>query len=73
MSRAQLVWAVSGICALLLLPVGAIRLIAYRSGEVDHSPALRSVALLALGLGGAGLAVFVVLTAWFLATGRRPV
>lgn len=73
MSSAQLVWAVSGIVALLLLPVGAFRMVAYRSGEVDHSPALRSVALLALGLGGAALLVFVVMTVWFLATGLRPV
>lgn len=72
MSAVQVVWAVSGICALLLLPVGAFRLLAYRSGEVDHTPALRSVALLAVGLGALGFVVFAVLTAWFLATGQRP-
>lgn len=73
MSTAQIIWAVAGICALGLLPVGGIRMIAYRSGEVDHTPALHLVARLALWLGGASLLVFVALTAWFLATGRRPV
>lgn len=67
-----MLWAASGICAFLLLPVGAIRMVAYRSGEVDHTTALRSVALLALGLGTAALAVFAALTVWFLATGSRP-
>ena len=67
-----MLWAASGICAFLLLPVGAIRMVAYRSGEVDHTPALRSVALLALGLGTAGLVVFAALTGWFLVTGSRP-
>lgn len=72
MSAVQIVWAVSGFCALLLLPVGAFRMLAYRSGEVDHTPALRSVAVLALGLGALGFVVFAVLTAWFLVTGQRP-
>jgi len=73
METTGVVWAASGICAFLLLPVGAIRMVAYRSGEVDHTPALRSVAVLALGLGGAALLVFAALTLWFLATGSRPV
>ena len=68
----ELVWAIAGICALLLLPVGAIRMVAYRSGEVDHTSALRTVAVLALGIGGAALVVFLVLSGWFLATGERP-
>jgi len=72
MSATEMLWAGSGICAFLLLPVGAIRLVAYRSGGVDHTPALRAVALLALGLGTAALAVFTALTVWFLATGSRP-
>ena len=72
MSTAQLVWAVSGICAFMLLPVGAVRLLAYRSRQVDHTPPLRAVALLAVGLGTAALAVFLVLGAWLLLTGRGP-
>lgn len=72
MSIAQVLWAVTGIIAFLLLPVGAIRMIAYRSREIDHTPTLRKVAVLALGLGGAAFALFVVLSIWFVATGRRP-
>lgn len=66
------VWAASGVTAAWLLLVGAIRLMAYRSGEVDHTPALLSVARLAIGLGAAALAVFLVTSAWFLVTGSRP-
>jgi glucose uptake protein GlcU len=72
MDTAQVLWAVGGIFALVLLPVGAFRMLAYKSGEVDHTPALRSVALLALGLGALGFVVFGVLTLWFLVTGNRP-
>ena len=72
MSIAQALWAVSGIVAALLLPVGAFRWVAYRSGEADHTPGLRGVALMALGLGALGLVAFLGLTVWFLAGGRRP-
>jgi hypothetical protein len=72
MSFPQVLWAVTGIMAFLLLPVGAIRMIAYRSREIDHTPTLRKVAVFALGLGGAAFVLFVVLSIWFLATGQRP-
>ncbi|MFZ5848211.1 MAG: hypothetical protein ACOYX5_12595 [Actinomycetota bacterium] len=73
MTTAQVIWAVSGLTAFLLLPVGAFRMVAYRSGEVDHTPQLRLVARLALGIGGVALMVFAATTIWFLATGERPV
>jgi hypothetical protein len=66
MDTAQLVWGGSGIAAFLLLPVGAIRMIAYRSGQIDHTPTMRLVARLALGLGGVALAVFSAMTLWLL-------
>lgn len=72
MSTTQALWAVAGIVALFLLPVGAFRWLAYRSGETDHTPALRGVALMALSLGGVAFVAFLALTAWFLATGREP-
>ena len=72
MSTAQALWAVCGITALLLLPVGAFRMVAYRSGETDHTPTLRTVALLALTVGGVALVGFLALSAWFLVTGERP-
>jgi hypothetical protein len=73
MSTTQVLWAVAGIIAFLLLPVGAIRMIAYRSREIDHTPTLRNVAVFALALGGAAFVLFIVLSIWFVATGRRPV
>lgn len=69
MSIDETVWAVSGVVAFLLLPVGAVRLVAYRSREVDHTPALRSVAVFALSLGGLALVVFLAMTVWMLLTG----
>jgi hypothetical protein len=72
MTFPQGLWAVTGIIAFLLLPVGAIRMIAYRSREIDHTPTLRKVAVLALALGGAAFVVFVILSIWFFATGERP-
>lgn len=72
MTAAALVWAVAGITAVLLLPVGAFRMLAYRSGETDHTPTLRAVAVMALGIGGVAALVFVGLTVWFLASGEQP-
>lgn len=72
MTVTQTLWLVSGVTAFMLLPVGAIRLLAYRSGEVDHTPALRAVALMAVGLGTLGLVLFLVLSAWFAVSGERP-
>jgi hypothetical protein len=72
MTAVGLVWSISAIVAFGLLPVGALRMVAYRSGEVDHTQALRFVAWLAVVLGGLGALVFVVLTVWFVATERRP-
>ncbi|MBA4609558.1 hypothetical protein H1W00_13815 [Aeromicrobium sp. Marseille-Q0843] len=34
-----------------LLPMGVIRMLAYRSGEVDHTKGMRNIAILALTLG----------------------
>lgn len=55
-------WAVSLVAAGWLLVTGAIRLLAYRSGGVDHSAGMRNVGLLALGIGGLLAVVWVVLT-----------
>lgn len=50
----------------MTLPAGVWRLAAYRSGQMDHTRGMLGVALLALGMGLAGLvtlAVCVVLLA----------
>jgi hypothetical protein len=72
MDAAQVGWAVSLVVAAILLPVGVIRAIAYRSGEADHTAGMRFVARLAVTVGTLALAVFVGLTVWFLASGGRP-
>jgi len=72
MTPAQVAWLVSLVVAGGLLPVGAIRMLIYRSGDIDHTPALRFVAWFALIIGGVALAVWAGLTVWFLATGASP-
>lgn len=72
MGTPTLIWLASAIAALMLLPVGLIRLVAYRSGQVDHTPTMRTVVVVVLGLGSLALTAFVALSIWFLATGERP-
>jgi len=59
-SALQVIWVASLLVTLAALPVGAIRMLAYQSGETDHTPGLRSVAWIALGIGLLGLAVLAV-------------
>lgn len=73
MSAAQVVWATALIVTLTMLPVGAVRMVVYRSRQIDHTPTHRFVAWLALGIGLAGLVVLVVMTVWFLGAGERPI
>lgn len=42
------------------LPAGVWRVLAYRSGQVDHTPGMRGVAALAMVLGAGSLLVVVV-------------
>jgi len=46
-----------------LLPVGVIRMLAYRSGEVDHTPGMRNLAIVALALGAVSAVTCLVLAA----------
>lgn len=73
MSAAQVAWMVCLVVTAGLLPVGAIRMVAYRSGEVDHTPTMRFVAWLALVIGGTAFVVWLALTVWFLVSGTSPV
>lgn len=63
MDLVQAGWMASLVSAGWLLPVGAIRMLAYRTGEVDHTPGMRFVAVLALSLGAVAVVVFLVLSA----------
>ncbi len=62
MSGLQIVWAASLLVVLGALPVGAYRMVAFRSGEVDHTRTMLVAAWVALGLGAAALVVLVVTT-----------
>ena len=72
MTAAQVAWVVSLVVAGAMLPVGVIRLVVYRSGQVDHTRGMRNVALFAVGTGIVAGAVFVALTVWFVTRGQRP-
>ena len=73
MTAAQVAWVVSLVVAGGLLPVGAIRMLVYRSGDIDHTPTMRRVAWFALVTGGVAFLVWAALTVWFLARGSSPV
>lgn len=60
MTGLQLAWAVSLIVALGALPMGLLRTVAYRSGEVDHTRTMLIAASVALGLGLVGVVCLVV-------------
>lgn len=49
------------VAAAWLLPVGFIRFLAYQSGSPDHTPGMRNIAIMALGLGGVCLVAAIVL------------
>jgi hypothetical protein len=60
MTGLQLAWALSLLVTLTALPVGLVRMLAYRSGEIDHQPPLLVAAVVGLGLGLAGLVALAV-------------
>lgn len=61
-------WAASLVATGWLLPMGVWRMLAYRSEQVDHTPGMRMVAILALGLGALAAACFIGLTIWIVAS-----
>jgi len=66
MSALEVAWGAALVVTLTVLPMGAVRVIAYRSREVDHTPTMRTAAVFALSLGLAGLVALVVLSALLL-------
>jgi hypothetical protein len=62
-SALQLLWGAAVVVTLGALPVGAVRMIAYRSGEVDHTRTMRIAAYVAVALGAAGLVTLAVTSA----------
>jgi hypothetical protein len=65
-SALQLAWGASLLVLLTALPMGAIRMIAYRSGEIDHSQTMLIAASVALSIGVVALLVLVVTSALLL-------
>ncbi len=55
-------WWLSLLVTLATLPVGLWRTLAYRSGSIDHTPTMRTVAVFAMTLGATALASYLVLT-----------
>lgn len=55
-------WAASLVAAGWLLPIGMWRMLAYRSEQVDHTPGMRLVAVIALSLGVLAATCFVIMT-----------
>lgn len=62
MSLLEVAWVASLVTTLWALPLGFIRMLAYRSGEIDHTPTMRTSAWFALSLGLLGLLCLVVLS-----------
>ncbi|WP_148574059.1 hypothetical protein [Nocardioides caldifontis] len=67
MSPLLVAWGASLIVTLWALPVGIVRMLAYRSGETDHTPTMRTAAQVALALGLLGLVSLAVLSVLLLA------
>jgi len=55
-------WAIALIVTAGTLPAGVLRTLAYRSGDVDHTPGMRMVATVVLTIGLVGLLVLAALS-----------
>ncbi len=62
MGTLEIVWGISVIVTFWFLPIGVIRMIAYASGQVDHTPGMRGLALATLGTGVVAAVAMVALT-----------
>jgi hypothetical protein len=60
MDTLEVLWGASLIIMLTALPMGLVRLLAYRSGERDHTRTMFIALLVALGTGLLGLLGLVV-------------
>lgn len=55
-------WWLALLITLVTLPVGLWRTAAYRSRSIDHTPTMRTVAIVAMVLGLGSLATYVALS-----------
>jgi hypothetical protein len=62
MTTLQAAWGAALIASLWFVPVATIRVLAYRSGEVDHTKGMRTVAVIATVGAVVSVGALVVLT-----------
>lgn len=62
MDPLRIAWGISFLAAMWFTLLGVFRLIVYRSGETDHTPGMRNVALIILGIGIVSFVVFGVIS-----------
>ncbi len=55
-------WVIALIVTVMALPVGIIRTVIYRTGDIDHTRTMRIAAAFALVLGLVGLVALVALS-----------
>jgi hypothetical protein len=60
MDTLEVLWGASLIIMITALPMGLVRLVAYRSGETDHTQTMLIALLVALGTGLLGLVGLVI-------------
>jgi hypothetical protein len=68
-SNLVILWAICLIVAVGAFPQAVVRTIAYRSGEVDHTPTMRIAATVAVALCVAGSVGFALSSAFLAARG----
>jgi len=62
MTTLQAAWGAALIASLWFVPVATIRVLAYRSGEVDHTQGMRAVAIVATVCAAISVGALVVIT-----------
>lgn len=62
MTALQAAWMASVLAFGWFLTIGVIRMVAYRSGQVDHTRGMRNVAVLALSLAAVAAICMIILT-----------
>ena len=67
MDPVHFAWSVALIVTAGTLPPGVVRVLAYRSGSVDHTAGMRMVATVVLGVGLVALVCLLALTVLLLA------
>lgn len=67
MSTVAYLWMVALAATMWLVPYTVVRVVAYRSGEVDHTPGMRKVATFSAVLAVVAVGSLVVLTVLLLA------